>query len=171
MNYHVLKHLSKAQICMAAILAAAAAMLTANTFFGPIFYTNRTASAPRGIYLAVPGQVSYGDYAIVASPASIPDIHIQQGDLLLKKAAAFPGDSYEMTASRLAVNGRVYPVYHLPYLPTQPAGSYAVPEGTILFLNDPVISLDSRYFGPIPQANIKKKVILLVNYDAIHSYF
>ena len=53
---------------MAAVLAAAAAMLTANTFFGPIFYTNRTASAPRGIYLAVPGQVSYGDYAIVASP-------------------------------------------------------------------------------------------------------
>lgn len=89
MNYHVLKHLSKAQICMAAVLAAAAAMLTANTFFGPIFYTNRTASAPRGIYLAVPGQVSYGDYAIVASPASIPDIHIQQGDLLLKKRLPF----------------------------------------------------------------------------------
>lgn len=171
MNYHILKYISKAQICVAAVLAATAAMLIANTFFGPIFYTNRTASAPRGIYLAVPGQVSYGDYAIVASPASIPDIHIQQGDLLLKKAAAFPDDTYEMTANRLAVNGRVYPVYHLPYLPTQPAGSYTVPEGTILFVNDPVISLDSRYFGPIPQANIKKKVMLLINYDAIRVYF
>lgn len=171
MNYHILKYISKAQICVAAVLAATAAMLIANTFFGPIFYTNSTASAPRGIYLAVPGQLSYGDYAIVASPVSIPDIHIQQGDLLLKKAAAFPDDTYEMTANRLAVNGRVYPVYHLPYLPTQPAGSYTVPEGTILFVNDPVISLDSRYFGPIPQANIKKKVILLVNYDAIRVYF
>lgn len=171
MNYHVLKHFSKAQICMAAVLAAAATVLIANTFLGPIFYTNSTASAPRGIYLAIPGQVSYGDYAIVASPASIPDIHIQQGDLLLKKAAAFPGDTYEMTASRLAVNGRVYPVYHLPYLPVQPAGSYAVPEGTILFLNDPVISLDSRYFGPIPLDNVKHKVLLLINYDAIRAYF
>lgn len=171
MNYHILKYISKAQICVAAVLAATAAMLIANTFFGPIFYTNSTASAPRGIYLAVPGQLSYGDYAIVASPASIPDIHIQQGDLLLKKAAAFPDDTYEMTANRLAVNGRVYPVYHLPYLPTQPAGSYTVPEGTILFVNDPVISLDSRYFGPIPQANIKKKVMLLINYDAIRVYF
>lgn len=156
---------------MAAVLAAAATVLIANTFLGPIFYTNSTASAPRGIYLAIPGQVSYGDYAIVASPASIPDIHIQQGDLLLKKAAAFPGDTYEMTASRLAVNGRVYPVYHLPYLPVQPAGSYAVPEGTILFLNDPVISLDSRYFGPIPLDNVKHKVLLLINYDAIRAYF
>lgn len=171
MNYHVLKHLSKAQICMAAFLTVAAAILIVNSIFGPILYTNKTVSAPRGIYLTVPGNVSYGDYAIVASPSSIPAIHIQQGDLLLKKAAAFPGDTYEMTASRLAVNGRVYPIYHLPYLPTQPAGSYTVPKGTILFVNDPVISLDSRYFGPIPLDNVKHKVMLLINYDAIRAYF
>ena len=156
MNYHVLKHLSKAQIVWLPSSRRRQPCSRPIPFLALYFIpTGRHRRRAASTLPYPPVKLRRLCYRRVAGIDTGYPYTARR--FAAKKAAAFPGDTYEMTASRLAVNGRVYPVYHLPYLPTQPAGSYAVPEGTILFLNDPVISLDSRYFGPIPQANIKKE--------------
>lgn len=144
-----------------------------NAFFGPLIYTNETASAPRGIYVVSPNQdLSYGDYVIIPAPTAIPVIHIQKDFPLLKRIAAFQGDTYTVKNDFLETNrnGNTYPIYHKPWLPQLPQGQFSVPEGQILCLNDPLYSLDSRYFGPLPLGSVKKKVLLLINYDAIDQF-
>lgn len=159
------------QWLIAVFFVLIAAFLLLRSFFGPVIYTNDTESAPRGIYVVAPDQyLTYGDYVIVHSPVDIPDIHIPKDFPLLKRVAAFPGDTYTVTDSTFKANGEIYTIHHLPWLPQLPHGTFAVPEGTMLFLNPPEDSLDSRYFGPIPMANVERKVLLLVNYDAIDRF-
>ena len=159
------------KLSVAVILAVLAVLVGLHMAWGKIIYLNTTSSAPRGIYLAVPGELSYGDYAIVRCPQAIPTIHIPEGYLMLKKAAAFPGDTYEIKNSKLAANGKIYTIYHLDYLPQLQVGKQSVPEGTILFLNDPPDSLDSRYFGPISIQRVETKVIFLFPYDIFSPFF
>ena len=150
-----------------------AILFLVNALFGPLIYTNDTASAPRGIYVVSPNQhLSNGDYVIVPAPMAVPAIHIQKDFPLLKRIAAFQGDTYTVKHDFLETdrNGNTYPIYHKPWLPQLSQGQYSVPEGQILCLNDPLYSLDSRYFGPLPLASVRKKVVLLINYDAIDQF-
>ena len=46
---------------------------------GPVFYSNTTDSAPRGLYLVVPWQtMKYGDYVIAALPEDVPALHVDR---------------------------------------------------------------------------------------------
>lgn len=137
--------------------------------FGPLVYTNDSASAPRGMYIASPNQqIHYGDYVIVHCPQDMPELHVKKGFPMLKKAAGFTGDSYEVTKDAIITHGRTYPIQHLPYLPQLKPIKTGVPINAMLFLNEPPDSLDSRYLGPISIQNIDKKVFLLINYDKIN---
>lgn len=150
-----------------------AVLFLINSFFGPLIYTNETASAPRGIYVVSLNQhLTYGDYVIVHAPVAVPKIHIPKDYLLLKRIAAFQGDTYTVDEQALTVNrnGNIYPIYHKPWLPQLSQGKFSVPEGQMLFLNDPAYSLDSRYFGPIPLTAVQKKVVILIDYDAIDQF-
>ena len=148
-----------------------ALLLLLHVLIGPLIYTNDTESAPRGVYVVSPDQhLTYGDYVIVHAPVAIPDIKIPYDFRLLKRVAAFPGDTYTVTDDVMATNGQVYPIYHRPWLPQLPHGTFSVPEGTMLFLNPPIHSLDSRYFGPIASSFVECNVFLLINYDAIDEF-
>lgn len=152
-------------------LSVIVVLLVLHAFVGPLFYTNSTESAPRGVYIVSPNQdLSYGDYVIVRSPLSIPDIHIKKEYRLLKRVAAFSGDTYTVTDTTFETNGTAYPIYHFPWLPQVPRGTFTVPDGMMLFLNPRNDSLDCRYFGPLQKEAVERKVFLLINYDAIDQF-
>jgi len=50
-------------------------------------------------------------------------------------------------------------------LPQLEAGTYTIPDGTLLLLNDTDDSFDSRYLGAIESSQIDKKVFLLLSYE------
>ena len=139
--------------------------------FGVPFYINHSPSAPEGIYvISFDRKLEYtkGDYVIVSCPLDFPDIHISRGSRFLKEVRGFPGDTYEVNPEALVIDGHAYPINHtLSYLPHLEEGSHVVDEGKILLLNTPDYSLDSRYFGPLSQESIQKKVHLLVSYEQI----
>ena len=165
------KQLTWWQWVVAAILMMIVLLLLLHVLIGPLIYTNDTESAPRGVYVVSPDQhLTYGDYVIVHAPVAIPDIKMPYDFRLLKRVAALPGDTYTVTDNVMATNGKVYPIYHRPWLPQLPHGTFSVPDGTMLFLNPPVHSLDSRYFGPIASSRVERKVFLLINYDAIDEF-
>ena len=65
----------------------------------------------------------------------------------------------------MLANGTLRLLYHrFIYL------MYSFHEGEILLLNDYPYSLDSRYFGPVPAANVKSRVSLLVSFETINQW-
>lgn len=135
-------------------------------FSGKIFYQNTSPSAPAGIYIiSLSQQLHYGDYVIVLLPQDVPALNVKKGYPLLKKVQGFQGDKYTVHDDTLLLHGRSYPFIKKSGLPLQKSGDYVVPQDYFLFLNDPDISFDSRYIGPISKENIVKKVILLFPYS------
>lgn len=137
---------------------------------GPVFhmfYINETASAPRGIYLKLAGTPSKGDYVILSCPKEYPPL-TYPGMLLLKKIRGFPGEVYTVADDTLTLNEVNYPIFHLEYLPQLDTGTFSIPPGMYLFLNDMPYSFDSRYMGPISHTQIISRVILLLDYDHLN---
>ena len=144
-------------------------ILSGVTFLGgKVFYQNMSPSAPEGIYIASLNQkIDSGDYAIVALPMAIPALGAEKNYPMVKKVRGWPGDMYTIDDAGLHFNGRIYKIYHLPGLPQLAKGQYTVPENHILFLNDPDISFDSRYLGPIKKTQVIRKVNLLIPFRPI----
>jgi conjugative transfer signal peptidase TraF len=80
---------------------------------------------------------------------------------LLKPVAAVPGDRVTISAQGITVNGvivsnsrgRTKDSLGRPLTQVQ-AGSYTVKPGTVWLVSSHPRSFDSRYFGPLPSANI-----------------
>lgn len=133
---------------------------------GKLFYQNLSPSAPFGLYVVAPDQrIEYGDYVIVSLPVDVPALNVKKGFSLLKKVQGFPGDSYNVDSNGTSIRGRHYRSFSRPGLPVVAPGTYTVPDDSMLFLNDPEDSFDSRYLGPVKKNQIVKKVILLVPYE------
>jgi conjugative transfer signal peptidase TraF len=147
---------------------------------------NTTASAPRGLWRIAPidpARVKRGDMVCVCPPVAPVMVLMRQrgyigpGDCpetqtepLLKPVVAVAGDQVRVQAGGpVAVNGTPLPnSAPLPSMPAWPAGSYEVPPGQVWLLSsyDPG-SFDSRYFGPVPAANIRGQAIpVLIAGDA-----
>lgn len=140
---------------------------------GPVlhmFYVNHTASAPRGLYLALPVEPSYGDYVNVSCPEDVPPL-AEKGELLLKRLRGLPGDVYVVNDDALFLNGEYYPLFRAKYLPMLPKGTYTVPDGYYFLLNDHPRSFDSRYLGPIAREQVHSKMILLLDYDSVEKIY
>lgn len=79
----------------------------------------------------------------------------------VKRVVAVGGETVGMVRGRLYVNGR--PVRE-PYVRRRGAASYPtvlVPPGDVFVLGDDrPVSLDSRYFGPVPVRDIVGQVVL-----------
>lgn len=140
---------------------------------GPVlhmFYVNHTASAPRGLYLALPLQPSYGDYVNVSCPRDVPPL-AKKGELLLKRLRGVPGDVYIVSDDAMYINGTYYPLFHSGYLPQLAKGTFTVPDGYYFLLNDHPKSFDSRYLGPIAKEQVHSKMVLLLDYDYIETIY
>lgn len=141
---------------------------------GPLFYVNHTDSAPQGVYMVVPGKnhLTYGDYAIVRMPMALPALNVPEGYLIIKKVQGLPGDTFTVTPQTVSANGKVYPYFTKEGLPhLLHLGKNSVPHGTLLFLNDPPISLDSRYLGPIPQALVVRRIIPVLEFRTLNELY
>lgn len=133
---------------------------------GKLLYCNMTDSAVRGLYAAAPNQsLARGDYVIVRLPEGIESLHVDAGFRLLKRIRGFPGESYTVDEEYLRTHDDSYRIYHKDGLPQLEAGTYTIPDGTLLLLNDTDDSFDSRYLGTIESSQIDKKVFLLLSYE------
>jgi len=143
---------------------------------------NFTDSAPVGLWQVRPVETLVrGELVEVCPPVSpIVAIMVNKGYLdlgdcpggvvaLLKPIAAIPGDTVIIHHGNLAkVNGYVLPLtLAMPSIPGWPDGIYKVDEGYIWLLSTYSMgSFDSRYFGPVPLANIRGRATpLLVKGD------
>lgn len=137
---------------------------------GKIFFKNTSTSAPMGIYMASLDQsLHYGDYVAVALPVDVPNLNVEAGFPMIKKIQGFADDRYTVKNNSIKIYGREYKIYRDKALPEMIPGNYIVPKNSILFLNDPDISFDSRYLGPIPTKYILKKVTLIIPFEPINA--
>lgn len=135
------------------------------------FFVNYTSSAPEGIYINHFWEGwKKGDYVILQIPFAMN--RSSKGSYFLKKVAGLPGDSYDVLSDSLVINGKSYPINRsMKTLPQQAVGHYVVPDGRVLFLNDPDDSFDSRYFGTMFDKIILCKTSLLVSFDTLQAYW
>lgn len=135
---------------------------------------NLTASAPIGIWRVTSltaGTIARGEL-VEACPSDAPIVglmrehaYIAAGDCglagvarLLKRVAAVAGDRVTLHSGQPArVNGSPLPnTVASARIPAWPDGEYIVPPGQVwLFSSHSAGSFDSRYFGPVPMANVR----------------
>jgi len=111
----------------------------------------------RAVYLLHPP--ARGDIVILKNPRDR-----REGKYLVKRIIGIPGDQVEIRNNRLYVNGELYddPSAWAPV----PAGDYGpltVPVGHYFVLGDNRgNSLDSRYFGLVPERLVKGRAEFIV---------
>ena len=138
---------------------------------------NATPSMPIGLWRMVPDQTPLrrGEVVVVCPPDTVSVRiaeergYISLGDCtggsepLVKPIAATAGDLVAVSAAGVAVNGHaLHGTVQLAHdsagrlLRPVPAGAYPVAHGEVWLLSghDPR-SFDSRYFGPVPEANVQ----------------
>ena len=138
---------------------------------------NATPSMPVGFWRMVPNhaQLQRGEIVVVCPPDTAPLRMGQErgyiapgtcpggSEPLVKPIAAVSGDVVAVSTAGVAVNGSSVPgTAQLSRdsagrpLRQVPAGAYPVAPGEVWLLSghDPR-SFDSRYFGPVPQANVQ----------------
>lgn len=153
-------------IILVAILAAT------RMICGPLIWQNLTDSGPHGIYIYAPDQtLRRGDWCVVKLPQDVPGLHIQKGYKLIKQVRAFSGEAYDITGDKLVVHNRLFPITRADYLPQLKEGRYVVPTNHYLFLNEPILSFDSRYLGPLNADDVQCKVIFVLDYDKVNQYW
>jgi conjugative transfer signal peptidase TraF len=135
---------------------------------GPLLLLNLTPSVPRGLYLVTPcPTVTRGMLVVVPPPASVAALLVARGYLapqtpLLKPVAALAGDEVCIDDTGVRING-VW-MTHVDTADTSgrplPSwqGCVTLPEGEVFLLSTwHAHSLDSRYFGPVPVAQLLGK--------------
>lgn len=152
--------------CLFILVAAVIFILAASYRMGyPLLYINTSSSTTLGLYLAdfTPGY-KYDDYVIVTKEGEM--LRTPDSATVLKRVKAFPGERYIRYDDYLEVNGRRYPVTNDARLPQLKKGSYVVPEGYLLLMNDRPISYDGRYYGPVKESLVQQKVFMVFNQEA-----
>jgi len=117
--------------------------------------------------------VHQGDIVVFGHPP-LDDCGGAQGDDLVKRVIALPGQTIYSSGNSIYVNGRLLAEPYLPHDdplgPPIPGASsqhpYRVPPGDFYVLGDNrAISCDSRYWGPITGSSIVGKVVLVWWHD------
>ncbi|GLS35455.1 chromosome segregation protein ParM [Mesorhizobium tianshanense] len=130
----------------------------------PWLVWNASASAHVGLYRIAAGSPARGDLVLAHPPKSVSDLAAERGYLprntpLVKRLAALPGEHVcafndaiiiggEIVAHRLATDGQGRS------LPWWNECRQLADHEVFLLGGDKNRSFDSRYFGPVPAANI-----------------
>ena len=162
--------------CIAGIAMAAAFLIAVGDAFGLLF-SNTDSAAPTGIYRLAGHEIERGELVAACLPITIAKLGLARGYLrkgpcrgnaepIGKIIGALPGDVVDVENGCVSVNGiclarsRVSerdsagrPLRHLR------CGKYQVRTNQVwLFGFNDRRSWDSRYFGPIPLANVRGKL-------------
>jgi conjugative transfer signal peptidase TraF len=136
---------------------------------------NITPSMKLGLYIKASGNIKPGDIVAfcLAEPYKILGLtktYIQQGskcggtDPLIKQVIAIPGDNVVLADNYIEVNSykQFYPTLHQDSagrsLAAYPRGTYSNTQGYWMIGTHAKNSWDSRYFGPIENAQILYKL-------------
>jgi conjugative transfer signal peptidase TraF len=134
----------------------------------PALVWNASASAPIGLYRVMPGAVTRGDLVLVRPPETVARLAAERGYLpagvpLIKRISAVEGDHVCVVDGFVAINGEVVGrqlwADGMGRLLPHWQGCEAIEPGALfLLLEDAEASFDSRYFGPVPNANVIGKL-------------
>jgi conjugative transfer signal peptidase TraF len=137
---------------------------------------NMTPSMPLGIWRvdAIQGPVTRGEIVTLCLDTGPADLGRKRGylvggecpgnvELLIKRVAAVRGDLVRISDAGMAVNGALIPgTAPLPFddlhrgMLAVPHGIYRVEPDQVWVIGDAdARSFDSRYFGPVPTANLR----------------
>ena len=137
---------------------------------------NVSRSAPRGIYRAVAEAPTRGALVVACLPGAVAGFGRERGYLgpgecagrpqpVLKRVGAVTGDRVELLGgATVTVNGvrlLTRPIESLDSaarpLPHVAFGSYVVADGKLWLFGSPgARSWNSRYFGPVPVASVRR---------------
>lgn len=97
---------------------------------------------------------------LVAFAAQGLEPAFEDGTLLVKILAGLPGDQVAVTEQAVTVNGKTFAhglalAASLGHQPADYVRSYTVPDAHFIALGDGPQSLDSRYYGPVPLAQVR----------------
>jgi len=153
-----------ASLPLAATLAGIALVgFSAIAHSQPHLVWNASASAPIGLYRVVSGAPERGDFILVRLPKSIEKLAAIRGYLpagvpLIKRIAAVAGDDVCAFNGAIIVNGKVVARQRKVdragrSLPRWNECRELV-QGEFFLLTKAPDSFDSRYFGPVPSAQV-----------------
>jgi conjugative transfer signal peptidase TraF len=129
----------------------------------PLLVWNASASAPIGLYRVTTGAPERGDLVLISPPKPIAKLaaerrYLPAGVPLIKRIAAMGGDDVCVFDGAIIINGKIV----ARQLERDHAGRHmprwnecrALTDNEIFLLLTPADSFDSRYFGPVPRAQI-----------------
>lgn len=133
----------------------------------PLLVWNVTASAPLGLYRRFSGAVRKQDWVLARPSGSAAKLAAERGYLpenvaLIKRIAALSGDQVCRIGSTVSINGRVAALAHSHdakgrKLPVW-SGCITLGADQYFLLTPASASFDSRYFGPVPRANVLERI-------------
>ena len=133
----------------------------------PLLVWNVTHSAPIGLYRRAFAGVESGAWVLVRAPRAAADMAAARGYLprsvpMVKRVAASFGDRVCRTGQSVTIygravaralwrdsSGRALPVW---------TGCFDLKADQIFLITSPPMSFDSRYFGPVPTANVIERI-------------
>jgi conjugative transfer signal peptidase TraF len=136
----------------------------------PLFVWNVTHSAPIGLYCSAFAEVENGGWVLVRAPRAAAELAAARGYLpssvpMVKRVAASSGDHVCRAGQSVSINGhaaaqalwrdslgRALPVW---------TGCIDLKRDQIFLITTPPTSFDSRYFGPVPTANVIERIVPL----------
>jgi len=161
---------------MAGIAFAAAILIAAGEAFG-VLISNTDSAAPAGVYRVVGREINRGDLVAACLPIAAAQVGLARGYLRTggcagdaepvdKIVGAISGDIVEIEPGWVAINGKRIahsvtaahdslgrPLSHVEW------GKHVVAASEVwLFGFNDRRSWDSRYFGPVPLANVRGKL-------------
>lgn len=154
----------------AAVIGIAGLGFASFTHPVPLLVWNASASLPIGLYRTVPGTPERGDLVLARPPESAVLLadrrhYLPAGVPLVKRIAAVGGDRVCTFAASVFIDG------HLAARPLaadragRPLprwnGCRVLGDDELFLLADAADSFDSRYFGPVPTANIIGRLVAL----------
>ncbi|KUM26734.1 S26 family signal peptidase [Mesorhizobium loti] len=154
--------------------ASAALALIGFTAFAkpaPILVWNASASAPVGLYGLGLGAARTGDFVLVRMPKMVGQLTDQRGYLprsvpLVKRIAALPGEHVCAFNDAIIIGGKIVARRLKADAQGRPLPWWnecrALTGSEVFLINgDASGSFDSRYFGPVPAANIIGRLVPL----------
>lgn len=174
--------MSKLREYLEALLIAVIFLKFANTFVVQTFYIPSSSMEETllvGDHLFV-NRFIFGPAASALERRLLPSRPVRRGDVVIfrsvedptvdvvKRCVALPGDTVEIVAKRLYLNGELldesdHVVYREPYSPGRDKfGPFVVPEGHYFLLGDNRdLSHDSRFWGALPAHYVEGRAVMI----------